>query len=172
MPEVKFEMTTNGIQVPTLEGRQFCSGRDPIREARTWFGMELPFLINSTDVLVLGLGAGFHIQEILWSEHCPHQLWVVEKNGELVDLWKKENKHETRNQKIQFLSLETDFDKHPFREALILEFRPAWTGNDEFYQQLSKNLRGPSIKEKISQLSALDQTQPAKIWRALRELVR
>lgn len=172
MPELTFEVTAKGVQVPSLDGRLFCSGRDPHREARAWFAIELPFLRGSSDVLVLGLGAGFHILEILQSDSCPDQLWVVEKQIELVDFWKKQNGQKALHCQMQFLSSDTDLEQRCFPETPILEFRPAWAGQEDFYQNLSNILRGPSVKELASKLSGQDQTRPAKIWRALRELVQ
>lgn len=170
MPDVFFQKTAVGKQVPSIEGHLFCSARNPEREAQAWFNQQLPFLRNPSEILILGLGAGLHLEQILQSTVCPRDIFVVEKHEELVNLWKKQG-FQNRD-RVQFVPVNSAVNENLVRGVLILEFRPAWVGNEKFYEELSISLRGPSIKEITSQLTVQDQTKQAKIWRALREMVR
>lgn len=166
--------TTSGALVPSLAGRLFCSGRDPQKEARSWFQLQLPFLKNSRQVLLVGLGAGIHLQEILSSSVCPQRIRVVEREEGLVQHWKNSQRQSEVCPWVQvdFLSTAETLPRESFQEFLMLEFRPAWNGNENFYQELVQKIRGPSIKEILVQVSSQDQSKTAKIWRALQELVR
>lgn len=174
MPEINFELATSGAQIPSLDGRIFCSKRDPKKEAQVWYHSQIPFLKGANQILILGLGAGFHLQKILQSEFLPEQVIVVENHQELVDQWIKQNGTEFADRvgKIQFVVGNAPLTEDQIQKSLTLEFRPAWFGNENFYQDLSNRLRKPSIKEVVSHLSIHDQSKHAKIWRALQELVR
>jgi hypothetical protein len=182
----------NGIKLPSIDGGFFCSRRDPVREALSWLKAQERFLSPSSSVVILGLGAGFHLQLLPSSIHS--QIQVIELRPELIERWKKLNP----DSKIPIVSTESEI-----LGATILDFRPAWTGSEAAYENLSRNLRGASrtslqaqaekkdlwiLAEALKQSSApenLDltikdiaqaiaienQSEEARLWRALRELV-
>jgi len=57
---------------------------------------------------------------------------------------------------------------------LVLDFKPAWVDFENLYQNASDSLRERNlgnIKNICEELQLDDQSQNAKIWRALREMV-
>lgn len=181
----------NGMVLPALEGRLFCSRRDPVKESEVWYQSNQRAIESAGPLVVLGLGAGFHLLQI----DPDRDVYVIELRPELIEIF--ERRDLPVKPRIHFVG--SDFEL----EATVLEFRPAWMGIEEKYQALSRRLRAAdggslqlmaekkdlwvlsevlnsspwpkpmelSVKE-ITKLFPLEnQTQEAKIWRALRELV-
>jgi hypothetical protein len=181
----------NGMIVPSKEGRLYCSRRDPVKESEKWYQDNERAIQSARQILVLGLGAGFHLLHF-----SPEQeIYVLELDQELIDLFL--SRELPIKPKIHFVSSGAALD------ATVLEFRPAWLGKEDLYESLSlqfrnltaaslrqmaekkdlwvlaEALQAPSLPEnleltvkEIANLFPLEnQTQEAKIWRALRELV-
>jgi hypothetical protein len=174
----------NGVSIPSIAEYCFCSRRDPVREAELWLQRQK----ISGPVLVLGLGAGFHIQAL----PVELEIHVIELRPALVERWQRINKRllKIHDPKIDFC-------------GEILEFRPAWSGLEIQYQEISNNLRGLNrqglqtkaeaqdlwilsealrkselpenyeitIKDIVNLIPIENQSEEARLWRALRELV-
>lgn len=82
--------------VPVLRGTPLHSLHNPRREAEVFANNHLAQLSRSPNVLVLGLGFGYHIEEMakvlrLKHKHC--RIVVVEAHAELVRLWQSYQKN-------------------------------------------------------------------------------
>jgi hypothetical protein len=187
--KVEIRDLANGMKVPTIGELYFCSRRDPLKEAQAWLQANRQILESSSEVIILGLGAGFHIQLL---EERPRTT-VVELRSELASAWQ---------------AFHPDFQipvlaNHGLTTAQVLEFRPAWTGLEAAYLTLSKRLRAVSVETLLDQAEQSDlwvlaeslknsqrsieveitvkdisnlfplenQTTEAKLWRALKEFV-
>ena len=76
--------------VPVINGKPLHSIHNPIREAEVFASNHLAQLHTKPNVLVLGLGFGYHVDEmakILRLRHKEGRLVVVEPFKELVRLW-------------------------------------------------------------------------------------
>lgn len=151
----------------TRNGFALCSLRNPEREAMLWLQQWDKYLADELEVVVLGLGAGHHVQQLAqnFNDILIH---VVEPDSNLIELYKKQNIT------LPNINLMNDkFIPEHFQLLPILDFRPSWQGFVSVYQNILTSLRGENnnIKEICQSLSAQDQSQEAKICRALRELV-
>jgi hypothetical protein len=179
------EHLINGLNVPSLDGDLFCSSRDPIREANAWVASIAKLVQPKSKVLVLGLGAGFHIQA--FREKFPQTPFrILELIPQIA------HRHPGLS---QWIDLEIPSNVEIDTELLILEFRPAWLGLENEYLEIQRNLLHQNPKSFCSaaqtagltftatakdfQIKALDwifnpenQSEEIKIWRALRELVQ
>jgi hypothetical protein len=188
--ELKIE---NGLKLPSIEGRFFCSRRDPKREAQSWLEAHQRKIKSNQPLIILGLGAGFHI-DLLQSE-IQNPIHVIELRPELVGCWKAQNP----DSHILICHQATGI---PF--GCLLEFRPAWSGLEAEYETLSRELRQVSrsslhqsaeeqdlwilaealkhsqlpenleltIKDIVQMIPLENQSEEARLWRALRELVQ
>lgn len=186
-PKIELIELSNQVTVPSIEGRYFCSRRDPLQEAQKWFESVERSCQGQSEILVLGLGAGFHLLPLF---ELGSQIFVFEAEPLLKEAWPLKGK-------LQFV------DSDIQTKALVLEFRPAWAGNDNAYLQASRKFRGSdvqslkdqaenqdlwilaqsleksqwpenfeiSIKEIAEMIPKENQTEEARMWRALRELV-
>ncbi len=184
--------TENGMRLPTLDGRFFCSRRDPKREAQSWLQSQRRLISENKTLVVLGLGAGFHIEALQAAVTNP--IHVIELRPELIGHWQIHNSES----KIQVSPSIV-----PSENLQILEFRPAWNGLEVRYENLSRELRSVhihslraeaeahdlwilsdalkkanlpenlelTIKDIVHAIPLENQSEEARIWRALRELV-
>ena len=82
-------VSVNGLMVPAIDGKPMCSSRDPEREATQWL-LSIGHLIQPTStVLILGLGAGFHVSAFL-QKFPGNPLQVLELNPEVADFHKSQ----------------------------------------------------------------------------------
>jgi hypothetical protein len=181
----------NGMIVPALEGRLFCSRRDPVKESEIWFRGQSKLISGAQNILILGLGAGFHLMHF----ETDRKVFVLELRHELIELFQQRDLPD--KPQVEFVTATTEL------EATVLEFRPAWQGLEKEYSEISSVFRGVtksrlmemaekkdlwilaealekscwpdhvdlSIKEIESLFPIENQTEEAKVWRALRELV-
>ncbi len=150
---------TNDFYVPSLNGRLFCSRRDPIREAVQWYQLNKEKIENADRITIIGLGAGFHLHLI------PRDKLVcyVELEPDLIDRFRRlyPDSQAFPLQSIEFLE-----------NSEVLSFRPAQIGNEEIYRpledksQLNIKLIGALIEK--MKIQNIESTQ----WLVLRELVR
>lgn len=181
----------NGMWVPSLQGRLFCSRRDPVKEAETWCRQVEASYQSAKAVLILGLGAGFHIVTLPPRE----KVFVLELRQDLIEMFSIRNPE--FSSQVQFISPETEWD------ATVLEFRPAWLGLEKEYSFYSRYFRGvspsalkdqaekrdlwmlaqvlddsenlPNMELTVKDIADLfpgeNQTEEAKLWRTLKEFV-
>ncbi len=85
----RYELQTsrNGLSVPVINGVFLHSIYNPIKEANTFALGHKSNLIANNKALVLGLGFGYHIEEIakiLNQHHKNYQIVIIEPNEQLV----------------------------------------------------------------------------------------
>lgn len=132
------------------DGRLLCSPRNPQKEAQDWLIRQK---INSSDcrVLVLGFGAGYHVQEL--KNVFPNiRVDVLELDQRL----QREGFHFVKN------------PKHGEYNA-ILPFRPAWAGLETEYLKFFLELTGRGESPEVFFQGNQDEM---KIWYCLRELIK
>lgn len=181
----------NGLNVPAFGGRLFCSRRDPIKESEIWFQKNEMSIRSAQKILILGLGAGFHLLNF----EPKQEIYVLELDSGLIDIFMQRDL--PTRPRIQFIKPDSEI------EATVLEFRPAWLGMEAEYERASRFFRKAdrsslqkeaerkdlwiltealknsslpenleiTIKDIASTFALENQTPEAKIWRALRELV-
>lgn len=134
----------NGLKVPTFEGTYFCSRKDPIKEAQTWLQSHRAVLESNDSVIILGAGAGFHLQLL---NNRPNT-FAIELHSELLKAWSQYNSE---------ISIPV-FGSADRLSGRVLEFRPAWNGNTDKYEILAQKLRG------LSKESLLEQAEEKDLW--------
>ena len=193
--EMHFQKLVSGDSVPSIQGRIFCSSRDPQKEAQAWIlHQKISELDSQSSICLLGLGAGFHLNLLLEKTNRPF-FHVIEQHDLLIDMWQSQNP--------QFLSRVQFSKSFESPSCPVLEFRPSWSGNEKFYHELSQKLRQATAKylqleaqqRGLSELSLAlgahlqsnfeltvkdivqlfpieNQTEEARLWRTLREFVK
>ncbi|MGE7544925.1 motility associated factor glycosyltransferase family protein [Sporosarcina newyorkensis] len=80
--------------VPTIQveayGKKFIfhSKYNPLHEAKVWVEKETKYLKDLENIIVIGVGAGYHIQQL--AERFPkHKITVIEFNDTLFDWFRK-----------------------------------------------------------------------------------
>lgn len=71
-----------GGKVIRFEGRLLASRFAPVREAREWLASRMDYLKQVKHIVVLGLGSGHHIQQLV--KDTTAQILVIELNSEII----------------------------------------------------------------------------------------
>ncbi len=163
----------------TRNGYALCSQRNPEREAKIWLQQWENYLVDELEIVVVGLGATHHIH-LLAQKFSDILIHVIEPDVKLIEFY-KQNSYTLNSQsetgvsfsRVHMLNEVSVTDLERFQLLPVLDFRPAWQGFESHYQDILIHLRGDNnnIKEICYHLAEEDQSQEAKIWRALRELV-
>lgn len=148
----------DGQKIYKRNEKLLCSAQNPKAEAQKWI-QSLQISPASTNFVVIGIGSGFHIQELKTKfPHANIKAWDIDL--ELV------NKVNSRLAGIAEVSLfeseeqlfsHSDFYDLLQRPVQILDFRPSWQGLEKKYSELSDlmKLRKKSSFEKACSVSKL-----------------
>lgn len=159
--------TVHGQELISWQGRTLCSSRDPLREGEKWASLvQAKF---GGKVVILGLGLGYHVQALA-SLRPDLLIHVFDLHETLLQ------RFESPRQVILHKSSSPMYLK--FDE--VYDFQPAQQGLEKEYQLLKQNLFGVETevlleKKNIKQICALYpevNTREAKLWMALKEIVR
>jgi hypothetical protein len=154
------------------EGKALCSSKNPIKEAQQWLGSR--DLSRSDDIMILGLGAGYHVVEALKFKKF-NSVSVVESNAELIQAFEKNFPEEF--EKVQFYMINSNsiIDQKLFqflgdRQPTVLAFRPAWGSRSSNFEDLFAKMTFRNLQmikrfldeNHLSQSVSLDKIQQEK----------
>ena len=136
---MNFVEQSNSQSQPILfeNGKALCSYLGPEKEAIAWVARQ--DLQKMTDVLVLGLGAGYHVESLL--RQAPHlAISVVDFRSESFQFFEDHFSYSSNKVKCFHLR-EGSFDQRIFNfirdvQPLVLPFRPAWQNHEQKFAEL------------------------------------
>lgn len=145
--QCEFKESRNGLTVPVVRGVHLHSIYNPIKEAEAFAEGYEDITKDKNHIMVLGLGFGYHIDELvknLAKYHSNYKVIVIEPNRDIVHEFFNKKPFEDTN--IQILSPKTV--KGLFEDKEFVEFlrgKPAIIKHDtsfaiekEFYVSLLK----------------------------------
>jgi uncharacterized phage-like protein YoqJ len=113
----------NGLTVPVINGVHLHSIYNPVKEAEAFAKGYEEVLMSKNSVLILGLGFGYHVEEvakILSNNHDNYKVIVVEPNTKLVEDFNEKRKFEDANISIiNPLDVSELFEDQTFIKFLI-----------------------------------------------------
>lgn len=141
--------------VPVLKGTPLHSLHNPIREAEVFANNHLAQLSRTPNVLVLGLGFGYHLDElakVLKLKHKGFRIMVVEAHVELVRLWSSYQPntsaievHTARS--VEELYLNHEFCQFLLQKPVVVMHPPSFAQAKDFYQGLLQKRAARDISE-------------------------
>lgn len=150
----------NGKRVLKKDGKLLASAFDPVREATVWADKIKAGVDEGETVIILGMGAGYHVEELALS--CPkNPIYVVEKDAEIAER-ALEICHGLERERV---IVEPDWihlvESDVFREALSGVYRiaihgPSYQLAPDYYGAVERLLRG---RDRLSFLLLL-KTRP------------
>lgn len=145
------------LSIPIINEQYFCSRRDPVREASAWANLHTKEIEQADKIVVLGLGAGFHLHFIPRGK----EVYFVEFEQALIE----------RFEKICPDSIAKPLTSvGQLKGARILKFQPAIANSAELYQAIA-NYPSINIKVIAEMLKHYPALEEVKCWNSLRELV-
>lgn len=146
MSIITFSENTEGYLIPFEDGKSLCDFNNPVGEAEAWVAQQ--DLSISNEIVVLGLGGGFHVQA-LKEAHPYLKIHLIECRDQLLPIYKKQIQSKVENYSC-FQSLESLLDSEVF-EAVIVKSLPVyfarstWGAQEDLFYSLWKNLTGRSV---------------------------
>jgi len=131
--------------VPVLNGTALHSLHNPQREAEVFASNHLSHLSRSPYALILGLGFGYHIEEVakvLRLRHKEAHIAVVEPSSELVRLHSayapapQSPYHVFRCDDARELFLNDEFCRFLLKKPVVLVHQPSFDAHAAYYRNL------------------------------------
>lgn len=156
---------------PTRNGLRLCSHQDPQGEAQKW--VQSLCVQADRHYLVLGVGAGFHLDELA-KQVTPSDILAFDfdlppETLELVPERKWRSQVQTLDPKSDFHNVLRSLPVRGSQFIQIAPFRPAWSGYQLEFERLKIVLRG--ARQFDPQILAPNHVLADQIYLALKELV-
>lgn len=149
---IESRISKNGSLVLSENEMPLCSTYDPLQEASQW--VSRVNLKSTNHVVVLGMGAGHHVEEL--HKQFPNlNISVVDVRPHLFEIF--EEHRPFISEKIQMFNLRKgiELDDRIFNfiedhQPTVLCFKPAWKNHEQFFSDLfaSFTFRNLSMIEK------------------------
>ncbi len=146
MTNISFTENREGYLIPIDTLFPLCDLANPIAEAEKWVSEQNLAIAN--EIVVLGLGAGFHIRAL--HEAFPYlKIHVVECRDQLLPIFKKQIQSDIEcyycfHNLEELLSSEL-FEKTIAKSLPVYFFKPSWGAQEDLFYSLWKNLTGRSV---------------------------
>ena len=157
---ISFTEAKSGHKIPIVNGVYLHSVYDPIKEAEALLQQNEKNLVNENKVLILGLGYGYHVNEIrskLTLNHgADYTIYVVEPNPDAVKTVKDQNALLEGNIKIickktldDFFS-DTDFVNFLMKKPRIISHSASFNLYSEFFKDFMSFERHDSLSTNMN----------------------
>ena len=146
MNTISFSENSEGYLIPFEDGKALCDFNNPTAEAEAWVSSQN--LTISNEIVLLGLGAGFHLKA-LREAHPYLKIHLIECRDQLLPIYKKQLQSQVENYSC-FQNLNSLLDSEIFElvmmKALPVFFmRSSWGAQEDLFYSLWKNLTGRSV---------------------------
>jgi hypothetical protein len=156
----------NGLPVPVVKGIHLHSVYNPAKEAEAFAEKYVDTIKTNNHVLVLGLGFGYHIDQIekILSENHEHfNILVLEPNKEIAEGFKTfrafKNTHITiiNHDQVETLFESSEFINFLRQKPAIIKHDPSFNLEKSFYTNFLKYKAPTNVSKYVSSLSDILQ---------------
>jgi hypothetical protein len=163
--QYEIKTSRNGLTVPVVNGIHLHSIYNPIKEAEAFATSFKDTLKENNNILVLGLGFGYHIEEIaksLSSMHENYSIVILESNQELVQEFNKKRNFEDKNirifscnpGKVDCLFVDLEFISFLRVKPSIIKHDPSFNLEKKFFMEFLKYKAPTEISEYFDLLTS------------------
>lgn len=136
---LEITISRSGHPVPQIGETFLHSVYNPVKEANSFADAQLELIKKKPNILVLGLGFGYHIQEIINLQklfYQNHKIVVVEPNAKLVAAFKEQNLFQVEI--FTYATVKEYFEDIKFANYLtqkptIIKHDPSFNTSKDFY---------------------------------------
>lgn len=146
MSNISFSENPEGYLIPFEDRKALCDFNNPQAEAEKWLASQ--DMTISNEIVILGLGAGFHLQA-LKEARSYLKIHIIECRDQLLPIYKKQIQSEVENYSC-FQSLEALLDSEVFETTVakslpVYFLRSTWGAQEDLFYSFWKNLTGRSV---------------------------
>lgn len=143
----EIKTSRNGLCVPVINGIHLHSIYNPIKEAEAFANGFTETLKKNNSILVLGLGFGYHIDQIaneLKALYADYSITVLEPNRWLAESFMEKRGFEDKNiqilctENIDALFADNEFINFLRLKPSIIKYDPSFTLEKDFYTKFLK----------------------------------
>ena len=162
--QYELQRSRNGLTVPVINGVFLHSIYNPVKEAEAFIESQLENLKYKNKILILGLGFGYHVEEVekkLESFHKEYEIIVLEPNKRLIEDYIASTPIGKRNikiiskEKVKELFNDWNFISYLMQKPCIIKHDASFVINRDFY---TKFLAYQAPKDIINFKSILNET--------------
>lgn len=146
--EVKIQ---SGESILKWNGKFLCSRVDPHKEAEQWIHQVTKEVGQVKNLIVLGLGCGFHIEAL--RRHRPNaNILVIERFKEVVDFYKNQYQESFKSISVICVESLTDILNSAHMQLAVKEWytvlphQPSYFMDRQFYSAVKSALNGRSLQ--------------------------
>lgn len=175
--QYRLEVSRNGLTVPVINDVYLHSSYNPEKEAESFAKSQETGLKTKKNVLILGLGFGYHVEEIskiTKQFHSEYKIIVLEPNKRLVDDFINSKNFEDKNIQVVCTSSTKelfgnwDFIQFLMNKPCIIKHDASFIIEKDFYSnflsyQASKDLYNIRSLSNQSTSQLLENTQSASL---------
>lgn len=139
--------SSSGHPVVRWQGLSLASLKYPEREAEKWVNQIDSAVLNQQHLIVLGLGCGYHIRELI-KKYPNKNIYVIEVCSELIEFCEKNFSFETAQVRILNINSADELvtsarvQKAMSAPYAVIEHRPSIQTNRPLYKELRSILIG------------------------------
>ncbi|MBY0516219.1 MAG: hypothetical protein K2P81_04885 [Bacteriovoracaceae bacterium] len=146
--------------VPVLNGLPLHSLHNPRREAEVFANNHLAQLSKTPNVLILGLGFAYHIEEmikVIQLRHKDYQIGVIEPHKEVFRLWESYQKKSKGieiycSKNVDELYDNEDLCRFLLKKPVVIIHQPSYDSSKEFFKNFLCRKASQNIEDlKINQ---------------------
>lgn len=138
---ISLKTSRSGHIIPVIDGIHMHSMYNPVKEAQSMAEGHRDILKEKNNVLILGLGFGYHVEAfttLLGSIHKNYQIVIIEPNKRLVELY-KDNTAALKNVVILSATTEQLYENDTFvdflmSKPLIIKHDPSYNLYFEYFK--------------------------------------
>jgi hypothetical protein len=144
---INFAENTEGFLIP-FENERSLVAQDPWSQAREWCR---EILVIDKECIVVGLGAGFHLAEMIQQKRLS-KVYVVDSRPGLVNIFRSQFPELADIVQIILVEDSQSLLQHEIMEEVIekslsvFAFTPCWPENDTVFRSFHRHLCGRSAE--------------------------
>ncbi len=161
--KIEWTRTQSGQHAVICDGKWLCSSIDPQTEGRSWVERYANIFKEENSILVLGVGAGWHLREA--RVRFAHTKITTIDFARLF--YEKARVLFPELNEIEFCNLEEIEESN---KNVVLPFYPCWQSNRFEFARAFEKLTGRETKDgRLKSIHDIETSDP--IWKTLKELV-
>lgn len=156
---VVFSENTQGLLIPSQNGKNLCDFRDPQVEALKW--VYSLGNIQDSHLIVLGLGGGHHIDALL-QVYPKLNITVLESRDSLLQIFKTQYTDLADKVEVRIVDRDSDISNFMGLKATVVSFIACWCDETETYISILSELSGRSevfLKYQICEMGLETKSQ-------------
>lgn len=117
---IQIEQSKSGLVTAKFNNKYIHSKYDPLKESKQFIQQNINIITNKSNILLYGIGLGYHVNEIIDNMNTQSVLYVFELNDELIKYAKEVNPRIFKHNNVKIIDSKLENFYNYFSEILDL----------------------------------------------------